>query len=91
MTPQPTPLWEQLANRAARLMGDDVSPQLALSRARTQLELERNRELHDAHCRALAEWAAYQSAVGERLREDATPAKYDRVENPQWISGVPRG
>ncbi len=68
-------------------MGDDVSPELALSRARTQLELERNRELHDAHCRALVEWAAYQSAVGERLREDATPACFDKCEQIDWFGG----
>lgn len=100
-----TPLHQQLLSRAVQLdtEGTASSVEHGLTLARTEFELASNRALHEAHCRALDAWREAQSeaslavarrtleAVGQQLREDSTPAKFDRVENPQWISGGGRG
>ncbi len=76
-----TALYQQLATRAVQLMGDDVSFEHAISRARGEFELEGNRRLHEAVCLALDLWKKAQepesvdaarktlTAVGESLKE----------------------
>ena len=57
------PLHHQLLSRANKLKksGAASSIEHGLSLARTELEDERKRELQDAHCRALDEWARARS------------------------------
>jgi hypothetical protein len=74
------PLHQQLTNRAVQLMGDDISFEHAISRARGEFELASNKALHEAVCFALDLWKKAQQqpefeaarktliAVGDELR-----------------------